>query len=309
MEQLSLFSEQNIHKNTYTANLRKFRLDKALNDLQILKRTFNPPSSLNEKMQALQQLIDVLPEKKEAQILFLANLREDASLPAFLQPLAEDFHFLRQGIDKRLYDLLDKTEYEFIVEGVHPAEIFISQNDFQNALQVVEKYFATYGEHAYLRQLHGFALWQSGEKNRAYYDFTFALFDGPAQCRLTFLAPKTYRNKFSYLVTKLGNAEKALLRLPFALWLDGQTYIDAENEQFEQRMRQKSEGYAQIPTSSDEILERFNTLLYLAEVLRLRAAPRHPGREFETLQEKMQALHLEYFRQYYETLKRFRNIA
>ncbi len=309
MGQLSLFSDENIHKKTYTINLRKFQLDKALNDLRILERTFNPPPSLNEKIQALQQLIDILPKKKEAQILFLADLREDSSPPAFLQPLAEDFHFLRQGIDKRLYDLLDKAEYDFIGANIHPAEIFISQNDFQNALRVLEKYLTTYGEHAYLRQLRGFVLWQTGQKNRAYYDFTFALFDGPTHCAPAFLAPKTYHNKFAYFRTKLGNTQKALLRLPFGLWLDGQTYIDAENEQFEQRMRQKLEGYTKTPASNDEIIERFNTLLYLAEVLRLRVAPRHPGREFETLQEKMEALHLEYFRLYYDTLKRFRNIA
>ncbi len=309
MAQLSLFSDENIHKNTYSTNLRKFQLKKALNDLQILGRTFNPPPSLNEKIQALQQLIAVIPEKKEAEILFLADLRKNDSPPAFLQPLAEDFHFLRQGIDKRLYELLDKAEYDFIGENVHPAEIFISQNDFQNALRVLEKYLQTNGEHAYLRQLRGFALWQTGEKNRAYYDFTFALFDEPTRCVPELLSPKTYRNKFAYLLAKLGKTQKALLRLPFGLWLDGQTYIDAENERFEQRMRQKLEGYTKIPASSDEIIERFNTLLYLAEVLRLRAAPRHPGREFETLQERMGALHLEYFRLYYDTLKRFRNIA
>ena len=307
-KQMSLFGDESLNRADFAADLQNFSLNKAIENLHKWNHTFNPPPDLDKKIDALNWLIRQLETHQDQAIPYLAWLFHDLHKVTELQPLKNEFPLLKMGINKALYQRLDKHSIDFISEDVHPAEIFIRQNDYPAALSSLKKYFERYGEQPFLRQLQGYVLWQQDKRRDALVLYTFVVFADPFVLRDDYLLPKMFRKKLKYLHLKYNDERKALSRLAFELWHDGQTYIEGNQPSFENFIRTKLDKLARQKNDLTAKALHFNALLFLAESARLSAYPNAPGPAFENLQEQMRELNYEQYAIYIDTLKAFRNI-
>ncbi|NOX89727.1 MAG: hypothetical protein GXO77_11920 [Calditrichaeota bacterium] len=307
--QLSLFDTKNMARNSFRKNLSLFKLDRALNDLDIWKNTFDAPESLTGKAGAVNEIKNKLQTSDAEAVLYLAHLRQNYDRLSFLEPLREEFRFLSEGLDKAIYDRLDKEAFDFIIEELHPAEIFISQNDFKAAVQSVNRYIRSFGEQPFLRELQGFAYSKSGKERESFTAYTFALFNDPLQCKPEYLLPRSYRNKYRFLLKQTGSSENALLKLPFALWEDGKTYIDPEASAYENLLEKRIEKNRSLARNDPRAnILQFNYYLYLAETERLRSQRSQVSERLQNLQEQMWKLNPELFSRYRNVLHSFGNL-
>ncbi len=304
--QLSLFSEDNLNRNKYYQNLEDFNLKAAIENLKKWGQAFNPPSDLDQRAESLNWLQDQLKNRLEPS--YLAWLYQTADRMQQLQPLQKDMFHLKRGICKMLYERLHKNAFDFIAEDLHPAEIFIRQNDLEAAGNSLENYFGHYGEHPYLRELQAYVHWQRKEIHAAMEFYTFAVFADPFSLKEKYLKPKTFRRKLEALRHKFSDENKARARWAFELWRDGQTYIGGNRQSFEIFLKNKEQQLSAKPNDLICKTLRFSALLFLAESERLRAYPNRPGASFTLLQEQMRNLNYEQYVIYINTLKSFRNI-
>ncbi len=306
--QLSLFGEENLNRTAFTENLQKLDLKAAITNLQKWNRTFDPPVELEQKIAALTWLNEQIQSQGKQVPIYLAWLLTAVDEIEDLQILHKEFPLLRKGIYKMLYDQLDEQSFDFISEALHPAEVFIQQNDFEAALRSLQQYFERYGEHPFLRELQAFVFWKQNKKHDAMIDYTFVVFADPFALKDKYLMSNTFGNKLKFLKHKLGNEDKARARMAFELWHDGQTYIEAARPSFEAFIKAKIDQWAKKPNDPIAQSLHFNGLLFLAETERLRAYPNAPGPNFALLQEKMRELNYEQYAIYVDTLKSFRNL-
>ncbi len=307
--QLSLFDTKNVARNSFRKNLSLFKLDRALKDLDIWKSTFDAPERLSEKAEVVNEIKNKLQTSDAEAVLYLAHLRQDYDRLSFLEPLQEEFRFLLEGLNKAIYDRLDKEAFDFIVKDLHPAEIFISQNDFKAAVQSVNRYIRFFGEQPFLRELQGFAYSKSGKERESFTAYTFALFNDPLQCKPEYLLPRSYRNKYRFLLKQTGSSENALLKLPFALWEDGKTYIDPEASAYEDFLQRRIEKNRNEALNNHRAnIFQFNFYLYLAETERLRSQRNQLSERLQNLQEQMRKLNQDLFSRYRNVLHSFGNL-
>ncbi len=303
--QLSLFSVENQSKELYRKHLRQFELQRALHELMVWERTVDRPQNLPQKAQAIQFILDEVQKNGKGAVVFLAHLRQNLQSLPELEPLAEDFTFLAEGINKTLNARLTENDFDFILENLHPAEIFLMEQEFEKALNVSEQYLQTFGEHPFLRQLQGAAYWGLSQEKESRMAYTMALFNNPLECKVEFFWPRAFKNKMQYLLSKMADLERALLHLPLALWEEGRTLIDPQNLSFEQFIEQNLQKHGEKLQTVKEIFLDFLHLLYLAEVERLRNFGREKSERLKTLQQSMRQRQADLYQRYENALRRF----
>ncbi|MHB2148078.1 hypothetical protein ACX8XP_03380 [Calditrichota bacterium LG25] len=303
--QLSLFSVENQSKELYRRNLSSFNLKQALRELELWQRTVDAPQDIPQKMEAVQFLAEELNRQKSNEMLFLAHLRQNYKNIKELQALKEDFRFLQKGLNKALAERLSERHYDFILENLHPAEVFFQEEEYKRAIEAVENYVSHFGEHVFLRQIEGAAYFKLGENTRGRTFYTLALFNDPRLCRIPYFVNRLIKNKLQFLQNKFDEWNLLAFQLTFALWEDGQLHIDEKNEEFESFIKKKVEEKAGEILDVQEAFLQFLHLLYLAEAERLRISSRNPSAYLLELQEEMQNVHFDWFLRYENALKKF----
>jgi hypothetical protein len=269
--QTSLFDHKNIYINAFRKSLSELKLKEALVNLKKLGRTFNAPQNLDQKIKAVTDLDNAIENIEKKDVVDTADFIIKYNQHDFLKPLQPEFNYLEKGFKKALYNKLDPDSYEFIIPQIHPAEVFIEFEAYSKAINSIGCYLNKYGEHAYLRQLQGYAFYKSGNEKSALISFNYALFNDPLQCSDKYLYPEAYKNKFVYLLEKLQKSEATWLQLPFALWEDGKTIITPGADYFKKVLMEKiDENKKQALLDPILNILQFNHLLYLAEMTRLK---------------------------------------
>ena len=269
--QTSLFDQKNIYINAFRKSLGELNLKEALVNLKKLGRTFNAPQNLDQKIKAVADLENAIENLGEKDVVNIADFIINYNQHDFLKPLKPEFKYLEKGLKKTLYNKLNPDFYEFIIPQIHPAEIFVEFEAYIKAINSIGCYLNKYGEHAYLRQLQGYAFYKSGNEKSALISFNYALFNDPLQCSDKYLYPEAYKNKFAYLLEKLQKKDAAWLQLPLALWEDGKTIITPGADRFKKVLMEKIDANKK-QALLDPVLNvlQFNHLLYLAEMARLK---------------------------------------
>jgi len=307
--QLNLFDAGNLVKNSFREHLKAFHLTAAINDLNTMGKTLDAPAKTEEQHAALSRLLEALPAKRTEALRFLGALYVDFEQLPLAQILADNARFLKEGLSRALSERLDASDYDFIISGLHPAEIFIAVNDFAAAEQAAATYLRQVGERAFVRQLQACALYSLGKEEKALTAYTYALFNNPHRCRGSYLLPPAYYHKYEYLLRKHEKEEDALIRLPLALWQSGLTYIDAEGGRFTKLLERDIRTHdKEARRDAGENILQFNRLLYLAESERLRLGRHNTSEKLRDLQLTMQNLNGELFTMYINVLKSFRNL-
>ncbi|MCD6374573.1 MAG: hypothetical protein J7L94_03545 [Caldisericaceae bacterium] len=304
--QLSLFSVENKSKELYRKNLAAFNLQKAISELKLWHRSVDAPENLELKMQAVQFILDNLTLQPQNNLLFLAHLYQNAHQVKEVEPLLEDWRFLKKGLTRALADLLIKNEqFDFISEDLSPAEIFLLNSQFEETVRVVEKYVSSFGENAYLRQLQAAAYFKLNDEKQSRICYTLALFNDPRRCRPEYFWPRAFKNKMLYLQNKFPDAQQALLHMTFSLWEDGHLYLEPENTTFKAFIQEKIAAAAGKHLAAEESFLLFLHYLYLAEVERLSNFSKEPTPDLKALRQKMQSINKGWYQRYETRLLKF----
>lgn len=306
--QTSLFDEDNLCRIGWQKALREFDLNGGLENLYSWQKTLDVPPNIDQKIEAVRRLKKEVYEDADNLLATLSALRKHYAQSAFLSPLKKEFKYLREGLNRALAKNMEPQRYEFLIPDLHPAEILVEIGAYDRAAQAVDGYIRHFGEHAFLRQIQAYALFKAGQEDRAYTAITYALFSDPLSCEERFLLPGFVTAKYRYLKHKTNRSETTWLRLPFALWLDGKTYIDPNAVSFEKELKIKTEQNKEKASRDAQVGQlQFNHLLYLSEMERLRN-PR--GKETDVLKElrnEMKQLNRELYEACIALLKPFRN--
>lgn len=301
-DQIDLFSEENYFRNVYREALSKFDLNTAEQYLKKWQRTFSPPADLSNKLQT----VISLKNRMEESIEFFAHLYLNIYNMDSLNILKDDRLLLREGAAQKIYALLEPTQCEYILPELHPAEIFLSVKDYDAALACCGRYRVKNGEHPLIRLLESCAYAAKGEETSAAICATYALFDHPLKCRPDLLHLKAYAAAFEHLLQTYGKKELALLRLPFVLWKEGQTYIVPKDAAFETHLRRliEKESNRSLRSLEEDIIH-FYHLQYLAEMLRLRNGRQVISAELIEIRSKMKETATDLFAEYMNVLNSF----
>ncbi len=306
--QTSLFDDQNVLKITYQNCLKEFKMREALDTLEKWHVTSAGCPKIEGKIHALSGLLKLSEQYRRHSLIFLANIKVNLNEQNFLMPLFEDKPLLERGISKGIYSRLQNDAYDFIVPGLHPAEIFIEFNAYENALNSAKRYLAKMGEHPFIRQLEGYAYFKMGDEKSARICFTYALFNDPLMCTGNYMYPGDYKNKIDYLTQTMKREELAWIRLPFDLWLEGKTYIVSDAYHYEAYLKEKlraERSSALLEPMSN--VRYFCRLLYLAEAVRLRAGRKNETDELTDIRKEMQRINPDLFTRYMGVLNSFGN--
>ncbi len=307
--QLNLFDDGNIAKNSFRERLKSFSLQEALADLEVIRKTPDAPADIETHIDLLDRLMKELPDNTAEALIFLGNFYIDFEHQPLVEILADDARFLKEGLARAMGERMNETQFDFIVPGLHPAEIFFAVKDFAAAERAAASFLKQKEENAFVRQLQACALYSMGEETSALTAYTFAFFNDPRVCRAQYIWPAAYHHKYDYLLRKYEQEESALIRLPFVLWQSGLTYIDTEALPFERLLQQSlREHEKEAQRTAEENILQFNRLLYLAESERLRLGRQNTSDKLAELQQTMQELNDEMFAVYINILKSFRNL-
>ncbi len=304
--QLSLFSVENRSKELYRKNLAAFQLQEAISELKLWQRSVDAPNTLDAKRQAVQFMLEKLTHQPQNKLLFLAHLYQNSEKVKEIEPLLEDWRFLKEGIIRALAHLLKEPEqFDFISENLSPAEVFLLNHQFEKTVDVVEKYVANFGEHAFLRQLQAAAYSRLNDEKQSRICYTLALFNDPRQCRPEYFWPRAFKNKMKYLQNKFSDPELALLHMTLSLWEDGHLYLEPENSAFETFIEEKVERATGKNRTANESFLLFLHYLYLAEMERLRRFAKEPSSRLTALRQTMQAINKNWYQRYENSLQKF----
>jgi len=306
--QFSLFDDENISRIGFQKALKAFDLTAALKHLRIWQRTLDAPGDIEDKIEAVHTLQQQVIADEDTAMVLLGRLLRKAENTAFLRPLKGEFRYLKEGLLRALAGRFTPEDIDFIIPGLHPPEVLLELEEYDRAAELAQRFLQTYGEQPALRQLLGFALIKQGREAEGLTSITYALFDNPLSCDLRFLPSGPVRNKFLYLKHKLTRTEITWLRLPFALWQDGITYINPQAAAFESMLKER------IETDSEQALResktnmlQFNRLLYVAEMERLRNNGQGESDYLKELRQQMQQLNGDLFSNYLSVLRSYNN--
>ena len=306
--QYSLFDDENLCRIGWQQALKEFDLLAALENLYSWRKTLDVPPNIEQKIEAVQRLQKEIYSNTDNLLNALSMFRKEYAETDFLSVLQKEFKYLREGLNRALALNMDADRCDFLVPGLHPAEILVELEEYERTVKTTDCFIRQFGEHSYLRQIQAFALFKSGLEERAYTASNIALFYDPLNCKERFLLPGAYTNKYLYLRHKTGREETAWLRLPFALWLDGKTYISPNEAQFEKELLTKiDQNKEKAKRDSGAGQQQFNHLLYVAEIERLRYPRGHETEALKGLRRSMKELNQELFGAYIGILKPFRN--
>ncbi|MBD3223271.1 MAG: hypothetical protein GF313_00965 [Caldithrix sp.] len=308
MNQLNLFDNENVNRIEFRKALQEFNLDDALRALQRWQKKLTVPRIIDAKFRSVKWLQKNTKQSSSA-IQFLVDLYEGYDEEKKIKALLEEESFLIQGLITALCNRLDVQEdFNFLTSKTHPADLFLKAQQNENAVQNASAYLNQEGEHAFVRQIRGYALYQSGDVKSASVDMTQAIFYDPLSCKEAYLIPPHFASKYHYLKKQYEPFEEAMARLPFELWKNGKTYIDNRDFSVLKAMEEQFES-DKTRSETNSILQRiqFNRLLFLAESERLTNARGGETEELRKLREKMQRIKPELHTHYIQILKSFRN--
>ena len=297
--QTNLFDDENYYRNAYRLALNEFDIEKAINVLKKWQQTFFPPPDLANKIDALSKLSAVPLDNIE----ILADLYVNLYSVDYLNIFRDERHSIKKGLTQKIYRLLSPEDYDFIVPGLHPAEIYINSEDFKAVFSCCTQYLNRIGEHPLIRQFEAYTFYQKGDANSTTISTTYALFDNVLKCDVNFLCPGSYVKKYEYLMQISGSHHSALLRLPFALWKDGKTFIVPNDDKFEKYLRKRINKERRISTRTiEEDTLYFYHLQYLAEMLRLRNTRKVVSQELLNIRNEMSEANKDMFNAFMDVL-------
>lgn len=307
--QISLFDDNNTNRLDFQESLAGFDLTGANKILDKWQKKLDAPKNLKEKKKALADLNDFMEKERQSLKLSLAELWLSYKEASWLKPLRQEFKHLFRGINKILSSHLSAQDFDFLLPGLHPAQVFIETENYLKAEACLAKYLREIGEHSFIRQLQGFVFLKQGREKDGLVAYTFALFNNPLQLSFSYLLPRDFKNKFLFLQKKMGGQEKGWLHLPFSLWRDGKTYIDPGANHFEIFLREKieQEQTSSLSDPSKKII-CFLHLLYLSEMIRLRHNAPGETNEVRDLHIQIQKINPEFLNTYKAVLRSYRNL-
>ncbi len=306
--QFSLFDVENISRNSFQKALKQFDLSAALTHLRAWQHTLDAPRDIEDKIRAVHTLQQQVFANGEAVTAVLGKVLKELESSDDLRPLNGEFRFLKEGLLRALAGRFTPEHFEYILPDLHPAEVLLELGEYERSAEQAERYLQTHGEHPALRQMHGFALFQLGREAAGLTSVTFALFDNPLSCDARFLLPGSVENKFIYLQHKFVRSEIAWLRLPFALWQDGVTYINPQATAFESMLKERIEAQREQALREPKTnMLQFNWLLYVAEMERLRNNGQGESDYLKELRQQMQQLNGDLFSNYLSVLRSYNN--
>ncbi len=307
--QFSLFDDENISRIGFQKALKQFDLLAALNHLRVWQHTLDAPKNIEEKIQAVHTLQQQVFANEGHLPAALGTLLSEMETTGYLEPLEPEFRFLREGLLHALAEQFDAESFEYIVPGLHPSEVLLELKQYDRAVELAQRFLQTYGEQPALRQMQGYALFKLGQEAAGLTAFTFALFDDPLSCTARFLPPGPAVNKFVFLQHKFGRSETAWLRLPFALWQDGVTYISPKASAFESMLTERINAHRERALREPKINRlQFNWLLYVAEMERLRNNGAGESARLQELRQQMRQLSGDLFSAYVSVLRTYNNL-
>ncbi|GEM_PF-2885065 len=298
-KQTNLFDDENYYRNAYHVALREFNIEQAIKELKKWQKTFFPPADLHKKIIALMKLATVSTDD----INVLSELYAGLYNTDYLTLFKDERRYIKRGLALKIYNLLTEQEYNFIIPALHPAEIYIEMEDFKRVFSVCRQYLSHVGEKPLIRQFEAYAYYQEGNSNSTAISTTYAIFDNVLQCNPNYLCPGSFVKKFDYLSQMTGSSRSALLRLPFALWKDGKTFIVPNDDHFEKYLRRCINKERKIATRTvEEDTLYFYHLQYLAEMLRLRNTRKVVSRELMDIRTEMNEINNDMFSAYMNVL-------
>ncbi len=307
--QYSLFDDENISRIGFQKALKEFDLLAALRHLQTWRSTLDAPKNIDDKMDAVHRLQQHVFAQNDALTAALGQLFRELENTDYLRPLETEFRFLKEGLLRALAERITPKDFEYIIPGLHPAEVLLELKEYDRSVELAQRFLQTYGEHPALRQMQGYALFKLGQEAAGLTAFTFALFADPLSCNVRFLPPGSVVNKFVFLQHKFGRSETAWLRLPFALWQDGITYISPKATAYELMLKERIEANRKQAARDPKInMLHFNWLLYVAEMERLRKNGQGETNYLKELRHEMQQLNRDLFSAYLSMLRTYKNL-
>ncbi len=297
--QTNLFDDENYYRNAYRQALNDFDLDKAVTILKKWQKTFFPPVDINDKIKTLEKL----SLYAEEEIHILGELYVNLYSLDYLSLFKDERRNIKRGLTQKIYSLINSENIDFIIPQLHPAEIYINMEDFKSVFFCCGQFLNQFGEHPLIRQFEAYAYYQKGESNSAAISTTYALFDDVLHCSIEFLCPGNYLKKYNYLIHTFGSHRSALLRLPFALWKDGKTFIVPNDDKFEKYLRKKINSERKISEKGiEDNTIYFYHLQYLAEMIRLRNVRKSISQELIELRTEMKEVNNDMFTAYMDVL-------
>ena len=178
--------------------------------------------------------------------------------------------------------------------------------DYKSTFRCCGEYLNRNGEHSLIRQFEAYAFYQKGESNSASISTTYALFNNVLQCSTEFLCPANYVKRYNYLEHTLGNHHSALLKLPFALWKEGKTFIVPKDDKFEKYLRKLINSERKVSIKgNEETTIYFYHLQYLAEMIRLRSTRKSISQELVEIRTEMKTVNSDLFSAYMDVLSSY----
>ena len=302
--QLSLFDENNILKNTFREKMAVFDLAGAREALRELTTKLDQTEDTYEKIDAVFDLQAALAAEKHMDAKTLAELSVRLEEIKYLRPLAPEFFYLKKGFMRAITQKIDDDPREYIIPELHPAEVYIETMQYDKAIKSATGFIDQHGEHAFLRQLIGFAYHEKGNEPLSYKNLGSVFFHNPLQCRERFLPPNQIMDVLRDLKRRISNSELAWVHLPFELWKQEIITVHYDDINYIKCITDLISG-----VTSDAIRDTvgnrllFIRLLYLAEALRLQNIDHS---KMINLRARMKAIDPDGFDEYKEVIERTR---
>jgi hypothetical protein len=302
--QLSLFDENNILKNTFRKKMADFDLTGARKALRELSTKLDQTEDTYEKIDAVFDLQAALAAEEHMDAKTLAELSVRLEEIKYLRPLAPEFCYLKKGFMRAITQKIDDDPREYIIPELHPAEVYIETMQYDKAIKSAAGFIDQHGEHAFLRQLTGFAYHEKGNEPLSYKNLGLAFFHNPLQCRESFLPPNQIMDVLRDLKRRISNSELAWVHLPFELWKQEIITVSYDDINYIKCITDLISGVTSDATRDavgNGLL--FIRLLYLAEALRLQNIDHS---KMIDLRARMKAIDPDGFDEYKEVIERTR---
>lgn len=306
--QFSLFDDRNLGRIGYLQALKEFDLPAARKHLITWQHTLDTTPEVAKRLKAVDQLQQALEAANGQRLDFLVQLflNKESSVP--FSPLAADEKIWREGLTSAALSEMDGKVNCYLAPQLHSAEFYIWAGHMAQAECLTAQAIKIDRGDVYLQQLHAWALFHIGRQKEAYTAATGALFQDPDRCRPQYLLPGDFRKMYDYLLLKLSDSGLALRRLPFVLWREGKTYVEAGNSVVTELLEQLAKHNMQrAAINAAEQQRQFNRLLYLAEAERLTLRRGATSPRLDKMRGRMRELNEEWFAAYAASLSAFGN--
>ena len=294
-QQLDLFTLHNIEKSDYYRNLKKLDFNCAYENLEKWDHTFEPPENKKKKKKQLKEIEHEIGCPLSLDVKKLAKLIETYKQNSKYLNLYPELHLIVNGLTAILAQKLITDQYDFISPSIHPAEIFIETQKYNEAIKVVDRYIEKNNENAYLRQLQSFAYYQTKNERSALICLSFALFNNPLACKEDYLINEDIIDIFNNLKNRYANSETAWQQLPYILWEKNIIPVLPKAIQYESYLIGKLMLRKKEIKEKDSKNIKFLHLLYISEAMRIR---NEEWNKIKKIREQMKHINPEMFQIY-----------